>query len=63
MSAKKKTPQKDSPRPYKQKLLQARELRAQNSSNNHRRVCLLVEVYDDRDWRADLGNVDDMKAA
>lgn len=48
---------------YKKKLLQCKELRGEAGFTAYERARLLVDVFDDRDFRADLGNVDDWKAA
>lgn len=63
MRAKTKRQAAGSPRPYKQKLLEARELRKQSGVLVYDRVALLCEVFEDRDFRIDLGQVDDLAAA
>jgi len=62
MKSTKQTP-KDSPKPYKQKLLLAREMRGRVGGLIYDRVALLCEVFDDADFRADFGNIDDLRAA
>ena len=52
----------DSIKPYKAKLLAARKLRGDTAAYNFQRVGLLVEVFNDREFRADLGNLDDLAA-
>lgn len=63
MNATTAPPPKTSPRPYKRKLLEARELRRQGGRLLYERVRLLCEVFDDREFREDLGQVDDLAAA
>ena len=63
MSAKTKTQGGSSPAPYKQKLLDARALRRKTGGILFDRMRLLCEVFEDRDFRADAGNVDDVRAA
>jgi len=46
-----------------EKLLEARHLRRQGGVILFDRVRLLCEVFDDRDFRADQGNLDDLRAA
>ena len=52
---------------YRDKLRQVQDLQSLNKktigSNAFERVSLLVEVFDDRVFRHDQGNVDDFKAA
>lgn len=48
---------------YKDRLLKAKELRSESGANAFDRVALLVEVFNDRDFRLDCGNVDDFRAA
>ena len=52
-----------SPKPYKRRLLKARELRKYAAGKNYDRTKLLVAVFDDREFRADNGNADDLAAA
>ena len=47
---------------YKQWLIEARELRSKGGQSAYRRAQLLTAIFDDRDFRADLGNCDDFKA-
>lgn len=48
---------------YKSLLLEARELRGQAGLNAHKRASLLVKVFDDRDFRSEIGATDDYAAA
>lgn len=48
---------------YKKLLLKAKELMGQAGLLAFDRAKLLTEVFNDRDFRADLGNADDWKAA
>lgn len=48
---------------YKTLLLEARKLRGQAGAKAFDRGRLLVTVFEDRDFRADCGNIDDMRAA
>lgn len=48
---------------YKAKLLNARAMRGKGGFAAYDRVTLLNGVFDDRDFRADIGNVDDFRAA
>ena len=61
MSKTKRT-QTSSAKPYVQKLAKARELRAAATQHHYDRVKLLVEVFDDRDWRVHVNALDDLKA-
>jgi hypothetical protein len=49
--------------PYKKLLEQAAQLRGQGGVGAFKRTKLLVEVFDDRDFRLDNGNIDDFKCA
>jgi len=53
----------DAPRGYKKLLIEALALRAQGGKSAYQRAKLLVQVYQDRDFRAEAGNVDDFRAA
>ena len=53
----------DDPRAYKKLLIEALALRAQGGKSAYQRAKLLVQVYQDRDFRAEAGNVDDFRAA
>lgn len=48
---------------YKAILKTLSRMKSDAASALHERATLLVEVFDDRDFRSDLGNVDDFKAA
>lgn len=48
---------------YKTLLLEARDLRGQAGINAHKRATLLVKVFDDRDFRSEIGATDDYGAA
>lgn len=48
---------------WKQLLAKAREMRGQSGLKAYDRAQDLVEVFNDRDFRAERGNVDDLKAA
>lgn len=48
---------------YKTLLLEARELRHEAGKNAHKRATLLVKVFDDRDFRDEVGALDDFAAA
>lgn len=48
---------------YKQKLRQALQMRSKAGSATYDRACLLVQVFDDTEFRADMGNADDFRAA
>lgn len=48
---------------YKVKLEQAAAINSRNASDVYKLAKLLREVFEDRDFRADIGNVDDFKAA
>lgn len=48
---------------YKQKLLAAKQMMGQSGLAIYDRLLLLVEVYNDKDFRTDHGNIDDFKAA
>lgn len=48
---------------YKNTLQEILKLKSANASKLYERVQLLVAVFHDRDYRLDLGNVDDFKAA
>lgn len=48
---------------YKKKLIAASELRTQGRAALFQRAKLLVEVFEDRDFRADNEQFDDLKAA
>lgn len=50
-------------RSYKTLLLEARELRHEAGKNAHKRATLLVKVFDDRDFRDEVGAIDDFAAA
>lgn len=50
-------------RGYKRLLLEALELRGLGGKSAYRRTKLLVQVFADRDFRAEAGNVDDFRAA
>ena len=50
-------------RGYRKLLLEASELRAQGGRSAYQRTKLLVQVFKDRDFRAEAGNVDDFRAA
>lgn len=52
-----------SQRQWKQKMLEARKLRGKTAGIVWQRVKLLVEVFDDQDYRSDNGDLDDMAAA
>jgi len=55
----KSKPQKNSPQPWKQKLLAVMELKRQAAQNAYQRVQLLCAIYDDPDFRADHPDLDD----
>lgn len=57
MNAKKKTASE-----YKLKLIVVSEMKAQSKGLLYDRVKILNEVFDDRDFRAEAGNLDDFKA-
>lgn len=48
---------------YKKKLIVASELRAKGREALHERVSLLVAVFEDREFRSDNQQFDDLKAA
>lgn len=48
---------------YKKLLLDAKRLLGKAGSGAHQRAKLLVAVFNDRDFRADHGNLDDFQAA
>lgn len=48
---------------YKAKLLNAKSMRGKGGFAAYDRVTLLNSVFDDRDFRADIGDVDDFRAA
>lgn len=48
---------------YKQLLIEARKLRGRSGLQAYRRAKLLCQVFDDLDFRADCGNLDDFQAA
>lgn len=48
---------------YKAKLLAVKKLITRRRAGSHEMATLLVSVFNDRNFRADLGNVDDFKAA
>lgn len=48
---------------YKQLIIQAREMRGQSGLSAYDRAKILVDVFNDRDFRTDVGNVDDFGAA
>lgn len=48
---------------YKTLLLKARELRSEAGKNAYQRAKLLTAVFDDRDFRASIGSLDDFEAA
>lgn len=48
---------------YKKKLIAASELRTQGRAALFQRATLLVEVFEDREFRADNDQFDDLKAA
>lgn len=50
-------------RGYKRLLLEALELRGQGGKSAYQRTKLLVQVFLDREFRAEAGNVDDFRAA
>ncbi|HUW59385.1 MAG TPA: hypothetical protein VMZ06_00140 [Candidatus Bathyarchaeia archaeon] len=60
--AAKQQPTQHSPTGYKAALLKLGEMRGQSGSAAFDRATLAVTVFDDRDFRADLGNVDDFRA-
>ena len=47
---------------YKELLIQVREMRGASGINAYRRAKMLVEVFNDRNFRFDYGQVDDFKA-
>ena len=47
---------------YKQKLIVASQMQAQTKGSIYDRVKILNEVFEDRDFRAEAGNLDDFKA-
>jgi hypothetical protein len=59
----KQSNQTESPRPYKQKLLIAADLKRQSAELIYDRFRLLNEVFDDQDFRADVGGTDFQWAA
>lgn len=61
MKSKKQSP--DSPKRYKTLLLEVKTLHAAIGHKAFEIAVRLVEVFEDREFRADLGNVDDFKAA
>lgn len=48
---------------YKQLLLEAKSMRQSAGSNAYDRAVILMKVFDDREFRADNGNVDDFALA
>lgn len=50
-------------KPYKTLLLECLRLRTLGRRNLHRRMKLLLTIWDDPEFRADNGNLDDFKAA
>lgn len=48
---------------YKTLLIEARNLRSEAGKNAHKRATILCQVFDDRDFRADIGALDDFGAA
>ena len=52
----------NSVKPYKALLIECRRLRLLSRKNLYRRMKILVGVFDDADFRADHGNLDDFKA-
>ena len=65
MNAIKQTSEPDGPSmlPYKAALLEVRRLRGKAGRSAYSRAKLLVQVFEDRDFRTDNGNCDDFKAA
>ena len=53
----------DDPKGYKKLLLEALELRGQGGKSAYQRTKLLVQVFQNREFRAEAGNVDDFRAA
>jgi hypothetical protein len=53
----------DLPKAYKAKLLLARRMRGDSQASLFDRATLLMEVFDDQEFRADYGNLDAFKAA
>ena len=51
------------PQGYKAKLIEARRLRGKSGRSAYTRAKLLCEIFDDADFRADCGNIDDARAA
>lgn len=48
---------------YKEKLKEILRMKSAAASAVYRRAVILIDVFNDRDFRADLGNADDFKAA
>lgn len=48
---------------YKQLLIEAKKLHGKAGLGAYQRAKILVQVFDDRDFRADHGNLDDFQAA
>ncbi|HSV27554.1 MAG TPA: hypothetical protein VLH60_06650 [Sedimentisphaerales bacterium] len=48
---------------YKALLIEARKLRGRSGLAAYRRAKLLCQVFEDRNFRADCGNLDDFRAA
>lgn len=48
-----------SPRPYKQKLMRAAEMKTAAKALLHERFCLLLAVFEDEEFRAELGGDDE----
>lgn len=48
---------------YKSKLQECLRLRGEGGLSAYRRARLLCDVFEDREFRADLGNADDLKMA
>ncbi len=48
---------------YKTLLLEAASLRGESGVNAHKRIGILVKVFEDADFRAEIGSSDDYKAA